>query len=443
MRCPDVALVGSASTWARAHRTVFSWQPDKVVCDVGRYRRVTKNTRSLPKYVMRNCKFMDLRLVDKGWNQEFGQAVENGRSSMRFISPFIKLSAAKRLLSAVVPERLQIITRFNLCDFAAGVSDIDALRLFLEVGATVRGIRNLHAKVFLFGDAHAIVGSANLTDAAMLRNHEFGVVGSDLAFAAKCQDYFEGLWQRAGPNLIAARLTSWDETLLRHLLKGGRLPKPSELPDFGADAALEDESLATSPWANEGRQGFVKFFGEGTNRAATSMSVLDEVKASGSHFACTYPLNRRPRQVKDGAQIFMGRMTKKPDDILIYGRAIGLAHNPERDVASSTEIEERPWKKDWPNYIRVHSAKFVSGTLGNCVSLYDMMIELKADSFFSTQRRSRAGTPNINPKTAYGRQPAVQLTAEAIAWLDTRLDEAFCVYGSLTPSQLDELDWPL
>ena len=38
-----------------------------------------------------------------------------------------------------------MITRFNLADFAEGVSDIEALRLLLDAGANIRGIRNLHA----------------------------------------------------------------------------------------------------------------------------------------------------------------------------------------------------------------------------------------------------------------------------------------------------------
>jgi phosphatidylserine/phosphatidylglycerophosphate/cardiolipin synthase-like enzyme len=72
---------------------------------------------------------------------------------------------------------LQAITWFNLADFAKGVSDIDALRMLLDAGASVRGIRNLHAKVYLFGVSRAIITSANLTAAALDRNHERAVRG--------------------------------------------------------------------------------------------------------------------------------------------------------------------------------------------------------------------------------------------------------------------------
>src|SRR5207249_9444952 len=45
---------------------------------------------------------------------------------------------------------------------------------------------------------------------------------------------------------------------------------------------------------------------EGHLRASLDMAVLVEVERSGCHWACTYPKNKRPRQVEDGAVMFMG-----------------------------------------------------------------------------------------------------------------------------------------
>ena len=42
------------------------------------------------------------------------------------------------------------------------------------VGAGVRGIRNLHAKLYVFGSDRSIVTSANLTEPALTKNAEFG-----------------------------------------------------------------------------------------------------------------------------------------------------------------------------------------------------------------------------------------------------------------------------
>jgi phosphatidylserine/phosphatidylglycerophosphate/cardiolipin synthase-like enzyme len=112
---------------------------------------------------------MTIRLVDKGWAREITDAVAEGAGAIRLISPFIKAGALRRFLSPK-PTSLQVITRFNLQDFADGVSDITALRMLLDAGASVRGVKNLHSKLYLFGSKRAIVTSANLTEAAWRRS---------------------------------------------------------------------------------------------------------------------------------------------------------------------------------------------------------------------------------------------------------------------------------
>jgi phosphatidylserine/phosphatidylglycerophosphate/cardiolipin synthase-like enzyme len=113
---------------------------------------------------------MDFRLVDAGWDSVLKGALRADRSSIRLVCPFIKARTAGRIVEDGRPGELLVITRYNLGDFANGVSDIGALRLLLENGAKVRGVRNLHAKLYLFGNTRVIVTSANLTEAALLRN---------------------------------------------------------------------------------------------------------------------------------------------------------------------------------------------------------------------------------------------------------------------------------
>ena len=48
--------------------------------------------------------------------------------------------------------------------------------MLLDAGARVRGIRKLHAKLYLFGASRAVITSANLTKSALDSNHEFGLV---------------------------------------------------------------------------------------------------------------------------------------------------------------------------------------------------------------------------------------------------------------------------
>lgn len=155
---------------------------------------------------------MTLRLVDAAWGTELTKALQADTSALRIISPFIKRRALERLLS-LSPQTIQVVTRYNLDDFASGVSDIAALRSVLAVGGRVRGIRDLHAKLYLFGASRAIVTSANLTGAALDSNHEFGAVTDESTNVAACRAYFDRLWTQGVADLSAAQLDVWSDTV--------------------------------------------------------------------------------------------------------------------------------------------------------------------------------------------------------------------------------------
>jgi hypothetical protein len=386
---------------------------------------------------------MDFRLIDSGWDKELDTALLEDRSTVRIVCPFIKRRAAERLLKRGHPESLQVITRFNLDDFSEGVSDIDALASMLKTGARIRGVRNLHAKIYLFGARRAIVTSANLTEAALLRNHEFGFVTEDSGIVRRCGKYFDDLWGRAGRDLTPVQLANWKNQLAEAHARSPHFSAKSGLPDEGTDVGKFVASVPVPPWVEDAQQAFVKFLGEGHDRALASKSILDEVKDSGCHWACAYPRKQRPRSVEDGALMFMGRLTSEPQDIFIFGRAVGLRHVEGRDDATAGDIRDRPWKDSWPRYIRVHHPEFVSGSLSHGVSMNKLMDIWKHNAFTSTQRNAANRFGNMNPRQAYRQKPAVELTPEAHAWLNQELEAAFILYGKLSASELASLDWPL
>jgi hypothetical protein len=274
----------------------------------------------------------------------------------------------------------------------------------------------------------------------MLRNHELGFVSDDPEIVECCRVYFDQLWQRSGANLDQARLDDWERKIREVEVKGSRPRTRARLPDEGADANMPMAADQSLDAIVDLPQSFVKFFGE--TRAPLTQSTLDEVRRSGCHWACSYPKTKRPRQVKDGAVMFMGRLSKNPIDIIVYGRAIGLKHVEGRDEATASDINLRPWKAKWPLYARVYHAEFVSGTLQNGISLSALMNELKADSFLSTQRNTARGKGNTKPRSALMQQAAVQLTAEGYLWMTQRLEAAFDAHGKITPAEMETLDWP-
>lgn len=385
---------------------------------------------------------MSFRLISDGWDREFENALSTDSSSLLIVCPFIKERTAARLLKRGTPRPLHVITRFNLVDCADGVTDLSALRLLLNSGAEIRGVRNLHSKVYLFGGSCAIVTSANLTEAALLRNHEFGFVSQDGSIIAECRRYFDALWSDAGNSLRSDQLDEWERVVTAFLISGARPTTRAYLRDVGADIGTLPAPILLPGWVGESGQAFVKFFGESNNRVQRSMSIIDEVDSSGSHWACTFPIGKRPRSVEDGAIMFMGRLVKDPDDTMIYGRAVGIRHEPGRDDATPEDIQLRDWKRKWPHYVRVHHAEFIAGTLDNGISLKELTSALGADAFASTQRNARAGTGNTDPRRAYMQQAAVRLSPEGMAWLDDRFEIAYQQIGKLAQAELQALDWP-
>ena len=321
------------------------------------------------------------------------------------------------------------------------MSDTGALRLLLKHGAHVRGVRNLHAKVYLFGGRRVVVTSANLTEAALLRNQEFGFAAEEPGIIACCRKYFDELWQRAGSDLTIARLERWEAQLSGILAGGSRPSETARLPDEGVDAGITVSPIILPVSVADAPQSFVKFFGEGDNRAERTMKIFEEVKRSGCHWACAYPKDKRPRQVKDGAVMFMGRLVE-PNDTIIYGRAVAMQHQEGRDDATPADMKLRPWKEKWPHYIRVHHAEFIAGTLSNGVPLSQLMDEFKSDAFASTKQHAAKGSGNTDPRKAYMQQAAVKLSDEGYNWLNNRLEAAFQNHEKLTSSELEKLDWP-
>ena len=385
---------------------------------------------------------MTTRIVDRGWEKELTDALAVDSSHVRIVSPFIKVSAIKPLLDQK-PSKIQVITRFNLADFSAGVSDLEALRKLAESGAQVRGIRNLHAKLYAFGSTLAIVTSANLTGAGLSRNFELGVVSDDAAMIRACQDYFDDLWNRAGIDVTNTEITDWTARVERHRRRGGRLDDTRGLDDYGTVVSNVVKILPdVESIYGTSEQAFVMFLGRGTkeHRAKLSDPVIDVIKLNECHWALSQ--SRRPRQVQDGAAVYIGQFTQGPNDIRVFGRAIGLKHVPGKDDATDADIRRIPWRKDYPHYTRVYSAEFVRGTLVNGVSRNELMDSLGSDSFMSTQQNAMQGHGNTDPRRSIRQHASVRLTTEAYQWLENRLQIAFETHGKISEQELAKLYWP-
>ncbi len=289
---------------------------------------------------------MSFKLVSCGWDRVLDNVLQADHSCISVICPFIKERTVSRLLKYGRPRHFRVITRFDLDGFLAGASDIAAIRELYKAGAKIRGVRNLHAKAYLIGKS-AIVTSANLTEKGLRHNHEFGFVTNDGSIVAECEAYFENLWKLARIDLQSSRIDEWDAKVSTHLASGAWSRPSEKLGDEGIDVGFSQDGTDPLNWVTTAEQGFVKFLGEGHKRKEHSFSVLEEVKRAGCHWALGYPITKRPRSVRDGAIMFMGRLVKEPNDTLIFGRAIGMKYIEGRDDATDADIAfpDREWKE--------------------------------------------------------------------------------------------------
>lgn len=94
-------------------------------------------------------------------------SVCSGAQHLIIAAPYIKTDALTKVLADVSPAASLIcITRWNLHDFAAGVSDTECRTIVTERGGSFRLHPSLHAKYYRIDDV-ILVGSANLTSSAM------------------------------------------------------------------------------------------------------------------------------------------------------------------------------------------------------------------------------------------------------------------------------------
>jgi phospholipase D-like protein len=386
---------------------------------------------------MANRKF---ELIDGKWLSRFEEAFGANCGNLRLMAPFIKEGAIRQLLHARQLGRIRVLTRFDLEDCRAGVQDLEALRLLLRRKASVKGIKGLHSKLYIFDDRTAILGSVNLTGAALRSNHELGVQIFEADAVHTCTEYFDRLWKAADSTLTEAKIDRWK----REVEAAGtsdKQPSRRRLKDHGSEIA-QDAGAELPPVESVktlGRQVFVKFFGLGTRRIPASQSVLQTVQEDGSHWACTY--GTRPHQPNDGDIVYFARMVKEGSDHRIYGRGIALKYVAGRDEATKSEIDERDWKKNWPYYIRIHDAEFIDGKLQDCPSLLEMFEELDAMALARTSENAQAGSGNRNPRRSIMRKPATLLAPIGAAWLRKRF-EARLKKGSIPSAALGRLDWP-
>lgn len=366
-----------------------------------------------------------MELYLKNWYKKLLDELPNTKE-LKIISPFVKEQVVRKIESQFDYNNFELITRFNLQDFAMKVSSLNGLKFCVEKGARVFGIKDLHSKVYIFDKRAAIITSANLTNGGLVSNHECGIFLTDKSVIQNLHNYFNDLKKIAPNKLTTDKCDAWETKLAGIEVHKG---KAATLPDYGATLTSFDKT----------KNYYIKFFGKSDNRVELDFPIKTEIDRALCHYACGFPLKKQPQQVNEGDVIFMARMTENPYDYSIFGKAIALKYTEGRDRASKQEIAERPWKQKWPIYLRVKNPVFINGTMADGILLSDLLSKFDYDSFPSTRKRYDDGELDIKPTKSLMRKAYVKLTHNSAEWLDQKLDEALSSVGQVDDKFLKSL----
>lgn len=351
-----------------------------------------------------------MKLLFNNWNSIFETELKKS-VEVRIICPFVSEHLIRKIRITIKPVNFRLITRFNLADFSCGVSSLEGLKFLAESGTQVFGIRDLHSKIYLFDNRTAIISSANLTNGGLRNNFECGVLTNDPILIEKLHLHFLDLERLAKKPLNTVQCEEW-QVLLKSI-KIVNSPFAS-LPDFGATELDIDEK----------KNYFIKFFGSADNRVSSQFSIRQQVEVSLCHYACCFSVAKRPNRFKAGDIVYMARMTKEPNDFAIFGKGVSIEYDRARDIASQIEIDVRPWKKNFPIYLRVKDSEFIDANLEDGVSMNSLIKALEYESFEITKKRYEEGERDINPRLSLSQQAYVKITNKAAQWVEKRFQQA-------------------
>jgi len=111
----------------------------------------------------------DTRFFWEGIGETLGFHLESGKERITILAPYVKRPTLERLLLNVNTSlQIDVITRWEVDEIAAGVSDTSILELAKQwQRLRVFLADRLHAKLYLIDDRIACLGSANITNAAL------------------------------------------------------------------------------------------------------------------------------------------------------------------------------------------------------------------------------------------------------------------------------------
>lgn len=126
------------------------------------------------------------QLLRSPWSAQFDSLLSKASESLILCAPYVGRGPCERVCACLVraasPQfQLRVVTDLSRDNLLSGATDVCALAEVLNAwpATELRFLPSLHAKIYIADGRYAVVTSANLTDAGLFRNLEYGVLFDD------------------------------------------------------------------------------------------------------------------------------------------------------------------------------------------------------------------------------------------------------------------------
>ena len=399
---------------------------------------------------------MAILRVTKEHNSLIRELFEKTNSSIKIVSPFITRYMGDILVDCKEqsPELdAKIITRFYREDFIQGVSEIGTLKKLHNCGVKIYALLDLHAKLYLFDDDSALIGSANFTSGGFKSNHELSLCITDEPDANdSLVDYFDELLEAILAQsdeflLTAEKIAEEQEAVELDIKKrraskgikhtstkrfGAKLPTFDKLKDTDSDLETNDsiQTILSTAIDSDSSVAWLKFVG--VSKSAPSINEHFPQSIPTKEYPAGivgFPQNRGKPNIAYGDYLYIATVCKDEKGythtpcIVGRGRSAGYS---DSNITTPELIARNMWLNDYPIFVPFTEVEYINTTISECIHLDDMLEELLTNTYIATMGKSRSIT---DLKNTHRQQSHLRLTIMAKEYLDDRFNGLVKKYG--------------
>lgn len=385
---------------------------------------------------------MTIELLDQNHRDAIIDAFEKAQQRIRIISPFVQETMTRYLADAAAKGiSSQLITRFYREDFIKSVSSLTALKNLQTAGAGIYALKDLHAKLYLFDDNLAIIGSANFTGGGFGNNVELSLyIEDECEIIKRLSQYFDQLIstiQTAGDFRITDAKIEEESLIVQKAIKGRDYTSKPNPICFGAEVATkvpnvipvdEVENILGVP--DESISAVLKFEGAANRRIdPDDKYVPNHYDLKEIYFTAS---SKSPRSLTVDTTVFLSAVSWDKAGAgtpIIVGRAKTRGYDPN-NVTDPALIKEHSWAIDYPYYVELYDIETVDTEIRNCISLNDLIAEVGHKLYPSTESDPSTSIPSL--KTRHHQKAYIGITPYAANRINTMLEGLFKKYGKAT-----------